>query len=132
MSDHWLGDVGIRVTDLARSLEFYTKVLGLEEIDRGGDEDIYVLLRDPRSRQLGMRPALDGVYPGPDDEASGLDASGAPWMTMLQVRTHLGSPWMEGLQPGSLPGEGWTEAVQVRPSRSGSGRSPSRLGWSSG
>ena len=51
MSDHWLADVGIRVTDLARSLEFYTKVLGLEEIDRGGDEDTYVLLRDPRSGQ---------------------------------------------------------------------------------
>ncbi len=52
MSDLWLGDVGIRVTDLARSLEFYTKVLGLQEIHRGGDEDgTYVLLKDPRSGQ---------------------------------------------------------------------------------
>ena len=35
MPDLWLGDVGIRVTDLARSLDFYTRVLGLAEIARG-------------------------------------------------------------------------------------------------
>ena len=40
MSDLWLGDVGIRVTNLERSIDFYTKVFDLEEIDRGGDEDI--------------------------------------------------------------------------------------------
>lgn len=52
MPDLWFGDVGIRVTDLQRSLDFYTKVLGLEEIDRGGDEDgRYVLLRDKQSGQ---------------------------------------------------------------------------------
>ena len=52
MSDLWLGDVGIRVTDLARSLKFYTEVLGLEEIQRAGDEDsTYVLLRDRHSGQ---------------------------------------------------------------------------------
>ncbi len=34
MPDLWLGDVGIRVTDLKRSLEFYTKVLGPVEIER--------------------------------------------------------------------------------------------------
>lgn len=52
MSDLWLGDVGIRVTNLERSLEFYTKVLGLQEIHRGGDEDgLYVLLKDLRSGQ---------------------------------------------------------------------------------
>ncbi|HYM40869.1 MAG TPA: VOC family protein [Thermoplasmata archaeon] len=52
MSDLWLGDVGIRVTNLAKSLEFYTKVLGLQEIDRGGDDEgRYVLLKDARSGQ---------------------------------------------------------------------------------
>lgn len=52
MSDLWLGEVGIRVTDLARSLKFYTEVLGLEEIQRAGDEDsTYVLLRDRHSGQ---------------------------------------------------------------------------------
>ncbi len=52
MDDLWLGDVGIRVTDLERSLRFYTEVLGLVEIHRGGDEDgTFVLLKDPRSGQ---------------------------------------------------------------------------------
>lgn len=52
MPDLWLSDVGIRVTDLRRSLDFYTKVLGLEEIYRGGDElGTYVLLRDKMSGQ---------------------------------------------------------------------------------
>lgn len=52
MSDLWFSDVGIRVTDLARSLEFYTKVLGLQEIHRGGDEEgTYVLLKDLHSGQ---------------------------------------------------------------------------------
>ncbi len=52
MSDLWLGDVGIRVTDLARSVKFYTEILGLEEIKRVEDPDsAYVLLRDRHSGQ---------------------------------------------------------------------------------
>ncbi len=52
MRDAWLGDVGIRVTNLDRSIRFYTAILDLEEIDRGGDEEgQYVLLRDRRSGQ---------------------------------------------------------------------------------
>lgn len=52
MSDAWLSDVGIRVTDLERSIAFYTGLLDLEEIARGGDDDgRYVLLRDRRSGQ---------------------------------------------------------------------------------
>src|SRR5438093_12785049 len=52
MSDLWLGDVGIRVTTLERSIEFYTKVFDLEQIDRGGDDEgKYVLFRDRRSGQ---------------------------------------------------------------------------------
>ena len=52
MSDLWIGDVGIRVTNMERSIEFYTKVFDLEEIDRGGDDEgKYVLLRDRRSGQ---------------------------------------------------------------------------------
>ncbi len=50
MSVLWLGDVGIRVTSLEGSLEFYTTVPGLREIDRGGDEDgRNALLKDPHS-----------------------------------------------------------------------------------
>lgn len=52
MADSWLGDVGIRVTDLARSLAFYHRILDLEELDRAQDDDsAYVLLRDRRSGQ---------------------------------------------------------------------------------
>ena len=52
MSDLWIGDVGIRVTNLEKSIEFYTKVFDLEEIDRGGDDEgKYVLFRDRRSGQ---------------------------------------------------------------------------------
>jgi len=52
MADTWLCDVGIRVTDLNRSLEFYKWLLDVEELTRvGDDESAYVLLRDRRSGQ---------------------------------------------------------------------------------
>lgn len=52
MPDTWLCDFGIRVTDLARSLAFYTKILDLDELKRAADDDsAYVLLRDRRSGQ---------------------------------------------------------------------------------
>lgn len=48
---------GIRVTDLQRSLSFYTKLLGLKEIRRGdmskygGGRGIWVLLEDEMTNQ---------------------------------------------------------------------------------
>lgn len=49
----YLSYVGIRVAELNRSLEFYTKLFGLEEVSRGDNAKIgggtYVLLKDPRS-----------------------------------------------------------------------------------
>jgi catechol 2,3-dioxygenase-like lactoylglutathione lyase family enzyme len=52
MADAWLCDVGIRVTNLDRSIEFYTKLLDLVELTRVVDEDSgYVLLKDRRSGQ---------------------------------------------------------------------------------
>ncbi len=44
---------GIRVTDLDRSLRFYTKLLGLRETRRGraAHGGTWVLLQDPRTRQ---------------------------------------------------------------------------------
>jgi len=46
---------GIRVQDLDRSLEFYTKIFGLREVARGDHQKygagIYVLLRDEKSGQ---------------------------------------------------------------------------------
>src|SRR5574340_1167596 len=63
ISDLWLGEVGIRVTDLKRSLEFYSKVLGLRELERGGDEDgTYVLLKNAWSGQR-----LELNWYAPDD-----------------------------------------------------------------
>jgi catechol 2,3-dioxygenase-like lactoylglutathione lyase family enzyme len=52
MADTWLCDFGIRVTDLAKSVEFYTKLLDLVELKRASDDDsAYVLLKDRRSGQ---------------------------------------------------------------------------------
>ncbi len=52
MSDTWLSDTGIRVTDLERSIEFYTFLLDLVELKRARDEDsAYVLFKDRRSGQ---------------------------------------------------------------------------------
>ena len=52
MSDSWLSDFGIRVTNLERSIDFYTKILDLEELVRQSDSDsAYVLFRDRRSGQ---------------------------------------------------------------------------------
>lgn len=52
MSDTWLCDAGIRVTDLERSVEFYTALLDLVELKRVSDKDsAYVLFKDRRSGQ---------------------------------------------------------------------------------
>ena len=44
---------GIRVRDLRRSLAFYTKAVGLKKVHRGRMKSggIFLLMRDPRSRQ---------------------------------------------------------------------------------
>jgi lactoylglutathione lyase len=51
----YLSYCGIRVTNLERSLKFYTELFGLKEVARGDrtkhGAGIYVLLRDPKSRQ---------------------------------------------------------------------------------
>jgi lactoylglutathione lyase len=51
----YLSYVGIRVTDLDRSLRFYTELLGLREVGRGEmtehDGGTWVLLRDETSGQ---------------------------------------------------------------------------------
>jgi catechol 2,3-dioxygenase-like lactoylglutathione lyase family enzyme len=52
MADAWLGDFGLRVTNLERSIAFYRQFLDLEELRRVVDEESgYVLLRDRRSGQ---------------------------------------------------------------------------------
>ena len=52
MGDAWLGDFGLRVTNLDRSIAFYRQFLDLEELRRVvSDESGYVLLRHRRSGQ---------------------------------------------------------------------------------
>lgn len=52
MAESWLSDFGIRVTDLEKSLEFYSRILDLQELKRVQDADsAYVLLKDRRSGQ---------------------------------------------------------------------------------
>ena len=62
----YLSYFGIRVTNLARSLEFYTKLFGLEEVARGDNTKIgggvFVLLKDPKS---GSKLELIGIPPIP-------------------------------------------------------------------
>ena len=54
---------GLRVTDLDRSLDFYTRLMGLREARRGRmpHGGLWVLLQDPRTRQ---RLELNWYPPG--------------------------------------------------------------------
>ncbi len=70
---------GIRVADLDRSLDFYTRLFGLKEVGRGDNTDrgggLYVLLRDERSGlklELNWYPP-DSTYGGPYLPGEGLD-----------------------------------------------------------
>jgi len=52
MSDTWLCDAGIRVTNMDASVKFYTSLLDLVELTRVRDDDSeYVLFKDRRSGQ---------------------------------------------------------------------------------
>ena len=75
----YLSYVGIRVTDLERSLEFYKGAMGLEEVARGDNSKsgvgIYVLLRDRKSRmklELNWYPR-SSKYDTPYSAGEGLD-----------------------------------------------------------
>ncbi|MCI4326571.1 MAG: VOC family protein [Thermoplasmata archaeon] len=70
---------GIRVTQLDRSLRFYTKTLGLREVRRGDTRSwgggIRVLLEDPKSRQrveLNWYPK-GSIFHGPFRPGDALD-----------------------------------------------------------
>jgi catechol 2,3-dioxygenase-like lactoylglutathione lyase family enzyme len=75
----YLSYVGIRVTNLERSLKFYEKLFGLEEVDRGDNSKfgmgVFVLLRDGKS---GMKLELNwypkgSKYDAPYVVGEGLD-----------------------------------------------------------
>jgi len=72
---------GIRVTDLDRSLKFYTELFGLKEVERGDARSrkhgagLYILLKDPTSGQkleLNWYPP-NSTFATPYDPGEGLD-----------------------------------------------------------
>ncbi len=76
----YLDYAGIRVTQLRRSVAFYTKAIGLRERSRGtmGHGGIWVLLEDPVSRQhleLNWYPP-GSKYDAPYAVGEGLDHLG--------------------------------------------------------
>ena len=75
----YLSYFGIRVTDLKRSIEFYTRKFGLKKVAEGDitklGAGIYVLLRDKKSGQkleLNWYPS-DSKYAVPYSPGEGLD-----------------------------------------------------------
>jgi catechol 2,3-dioxygenase-like lactoylglutathione lyase family enzyme len=79
MPRSFLSYVGLRVTDLDRSLSFYKEIFGLDEVARGDNTSAgkgpYVLLRDAFS---GQKLELNYYVPGskfdtPYEPGEGLD-----------------------------------------------------------
>jgi catechol 2,3-dioxygenase-like lactoylglutathione lyase family enzyme len=97
MADAWLCDTGIRVTDLDRSVRFYTSLLDLEELKRSqDDESAYVLFRDRRSSQrleLNWYSEASPFY-APFVPGEGLDH--------LEVRVRDVSATLAGLRPKGI------------------------------
>jgi lactoylglutathione lyase len=112
----YLSYTGIRVTNLEKSLEFYTKLFGLKEVARGDNSDLgggtYVLLKDEESGQkleLNWYPAgsqygtpytpgdgLDHVAFGVDDVAKTIKELSERGVGVAQIPPSLGE------QPGLM------------------------------
>lgn len=103
---------GIRVTDLDRSLAFYTGAMGLKELRRGraSHGGTWVLLVDPRTRQ---RLKLDCYPPGspfvtPYVPGDGLDHLGfhasSPEALVRRLRAAGAKPVLGPGQPTGVPG----------------------------
>ncbi|MEM4311943.1 MAG: VOC family protein [Nitrososphaerales archaeon] len=99
--------IGIRVTDLERSLKFYTELLGLKEVRRGkmSHGGIWVLLEDPESHQrleLNWYPK-DSPFNTPYIVGEGLDHIGFEVKDAKALYDELSSkgvkvalePWIE-------------------------------------
>ena len=66
-----LGHLVIRVRDLKRSEEFYTKFLGLEVSGRGGDSMVFFRSNEGVHHDLAIAK-IDGEAPGPEQDRVGL------------------------------------------------------------
>jgi len=115
-------NVGLRVTDLPKSLKFYTKALGLRVVRKGDTRSwgggLWVLLEDPGSRrkvELNWYP-LGSRFGGPyraGDAVDHLDftlgvASRAELEKVYRRLLKLGAR-PTGLEPGTT--EGWMASV---------------------
>jgi catechol 2,3-dioxygenase-like lactoylglutathione lyase family enzyme len=118
-----LEQVGLRVTNLERSLRFYRRALGLEEVRRGDTRwwggGIWVLLRDPRSRrvvELNWYPPTSRFYEryatgtAVDhlDFTLGVASRATLERAYRRLLRHGGRP--TGLQPSTT--EGWMASVR--------------------
>jgi catechol 2,3-dioxygenase-like lactoylglutathione lyase family enzyme len=113
---------GLRVAQLARSLRFYTKLLGLKEVRRGDARSvgagIWVLLEDPKTKQrieLNWYPK-GSVFAAPFDAGEGLDHLG--FLMGRVPRSALEREYARlvrgGARPVGIPPEktdGWTAYV---------------------
>lgn len=114
----YLKYVGIRVTDLERSVKFYTQLLGLKEERRGDSRKlglgIWVLLRDEQSGErieLNWYPE-ESKYATPYAPGEALDHVG---FVVDDVRTTYRELLARGAEPtGVTPDEteGWTAFVE--------------------
>ena len=66
-----LGHLVIRVRDLQRSEEFYTKFMGLEVSDRGGDTMVFLRSNQGVHHDLAIAKIADDA-PGPEQDRVGL------------------------------------------------------------
>ena len=66
-----LGHLVIRVRDLKRSEEFYTKFMGLEVSGRGGDSMVFFRSNDSVHHDLAIAK-IAGDAPGPEQDRVGL------------------------------------------------------------
>ena len=125
----YLSYVGIRVTNMERSLKFYTRFFGLKEIVRGDNSPfgggVYALLRDEMSGQrleLNWYPptspyggdyvpgeGLDHVAFKVDNVPETLKALAAEGVEFVEIDPKLGEP-----NPRGFPG--WFEVAYVKDS----------------
>ncbi len=104
---------GVRVTDLDRSLKFYTEALGLKEVGRGdmekfgGGRGVWVLLRDQLTGQqleLNCYP-IGSIYDTPYSPGEGLDHIGF-------IVSDVSKKYNELLSKGASPTEVTPESTE--------------------
>jgi lactoylglutathione lyase len=116
----YMSYVGIRVTDLDKSLKFYTELFGLKEVARGDARDrkhgagLYVLLRDPKSGQkleLNWYPA-GSTYATPYEPGEGLDHIAFSVDNLTETYTDLRKKGVQITDVDPLATNGWIACVK--------------------